>query len=193
MRNWDGPVGSRTRASLIACGLTVALLAAPVAAQPRPPRPDDVLPPGSGDMTPGQLQQLFDAMLMMQAQQALSLNETQYGQFVPRLRALQNTRRRYQMERARVINELQQATNPRAARPAANEAMVKERLAALQELESRHAADVRKAYSGLDEVLDVYQQARFRVFEEQMERRKLELIGRARQNLRNQRRPPPGR
>ena len=142
-------------------------------------------------MTPFQLQQLFDAMLVMQAQQELSLSETQYAQFLTRLRVLQDSRRRYQVERTRLINELQRLTNPRVARPNVNEAMVKERLMALQELESRHAAEARRAYNGIDEVLDVHQQARFRVFEEQIERRKLELIGRARQNLKNGRRDPP--
>jgi hypothetical protein len=40
-------------------------------------------------------------------------------------------------------------------------------------------------------VLDVRQQARFRVLEEQIERRKLELLMRARQNRMQQRRQQP--
>jgi hypothetical protein len=166
-------------------------LALPSVAQPAQ---DPVLPPGAPEMTPFQLQQLFDAMVIMQAQDVLSLSEQQYGQFLTRLRVLQEARRRFQQERGRLINELQRLTSARNARPLASEAMMKERLVALQELESRHAAEVRRAYNGIDEVLDVQQQARFRVFEEQIERRKLELIGRARQNLRNQQRqkPPPG-
>jgi hypothetical protein len=55
-----------------------------------------------------------------------------------------------------------------------------ERVKALQELEDRSLADLRKAYEGVDQVLDVRQQARFRVFEEQMEQRMLQLITRAR-------------
>ena len=43
---------------------------------------------------------------------------------------------------------------------------VKERLTALHELDDRTATEMRKAYDALDEVLDVRQQARFRVFEE---------------------------
>ena len=72
--------------------------------------------------------------------------------------------------------------------------MVKERLTALQELESRLAAELRRRTTRIDEVLDVRQQARFRVFEEQIERQKLELIARARQNLKNRadaESPPP--
>ena len=56
---------------------------------------------------------------------------------------------------------------------------------------------MRKAYVALDEVLDVRQQARFRVLEEQIERRKIELLMRARQqNRQNQQGPnanPPVR
>jgi hypothetical protein len=140
------------------------------------------VPPVSGDMTPGQVQQLFDAMVVMQAQETLALSEEQYPRFLTRLKVLQDTRRRNQVERQRLINELQRMTNQRNPRPAAGEAEIKERLALLQELESRAAAETRKAYNGIDEVLDAFQQARFRVFEEQIERRKLELILRARQN-----------
>ena len=95
------------------------------------------------------------------------------------------------------MNQLQRLTNPRA-QVRGDDAMIKERLTGLQELESRNAAEMRKAYNALDEVLDVRQQARFRVFEEQIERRKIELLMRARQQnrLNNQQGPnanPPAR
>lgn len=150
--------------------------------------------PGAVAMTPPQVQQLFDAMIVMQAQEQLALSESQYAQFLPRLRVLQETRRRNLRERNRLIGELQRLTNPRAVRQNVSETAVKERLSALQELESRSAAEIRRAYNDIDEVLDIWQQARFRVFEEQIERRKLELIGRARQGNPNrplpQRKPP---
>ena len=41
--------------------------------------------------------------------------------------------------------------------------------------------ETRKAYDDVDQMLDVRQQAKFRIFEELMERRKLELVTRARQ------------
>ena len=149
-------------------------------------------------MTPAEIQKLFDAYLVMEAQQALALTDQQYPQFLTRLRTLQDTRRRNQQQRIQLMGELQRLTNPRAAERG-DEAAIKERLAALQELESRNAAEMRKAYAALDEVLDVRQQARFRVFEEQIERRKIELLMRARQQNRQQQpagrrrpnRPPP--
>ena len=127
------------------------------------------------------------------SQEALSLNEQQYAQFLTRLRVLQDTRRRNLQQRNRLINELQRLTSPRNVRPNATEADIKVRLTELQELETRSAAELRRAHDGIDEVLDVRQQARFRVFEEQIERRKLDLISRARQNNRPspQRKQPP--
>jgi len=57
---------------------------------------------------------------------------------------------------------------------------VRARLRDLQELESRTSADLRRAYDTLDAQMDVRRQARFRVFEQNMERRKLQLMLRAR-------------
>ncbi len=149
----------------------------------------------NGDMRPGEIQKLFDAYLLMEAQPALQLSDQQYPQFLVRLRTLQDTRRRTQQERNQQMQQLQRLTNPRAAR--GDEAAIKERLTLLNELEARSAAEIRKAYSALDEVLDIRQQARFRVFEEQIERRKIELLIRARQqnrpNQQGPNAPPPAR
>jgi hypothetical protein len=68
-----------------------------------------------------------------------------------------------------------------------DETAIRAQLTALQELEARSAAETRRAYGDLDTLLDARQQARFRVFEDQLERRKLELMLRARQNARQQR------
>jgi hypothetical protein len=182
-------VRSRLRLGVLA--LLVAAVASSVEAQPRGQQPASGVP--TDDMSPVQVHQLFDAMLVMQAQDALALSEPQYARFVSRVKALQDARRRYQQDRVRLIAELQRLTSPRNPKPA-GEAELTRRLSALQELESRQAGELRRAYDGIDEVLDPLQRARFRVLEEQIERRKLELIGRARQN--NQRAPtrrPPGR
>jgi DNA repair ATPase RecN len=153
----------------------------------------------AGEMRPAEIQKLFDAYLVIEAQQALQLSDQQYPQFLTRLRTLQDTRRRTMQERNQLMGQLQRITNPRLPKPA-DESEIKTRLTALQELESRTAAEMRKAYNALDEVLDVRQQGRFRVLEEQIERRKIELLIRARQQNRlnngrpNQpapKRPPP--
>ncbi len=99
---------------------------------------------------------------------------------------MQETRRRYLASRAALLVDLARLTAPRSVRPV-DEAAIRAQLAALQELESQSAADTRRAYGELDGLLDARQQARFRVFEDQLERRKLELMLRARQNARQQR------
>jgi len=152
-----------------------------VSAQPvTPPLAD------AGDLRPGEIQRLFDAYFVMEAQQALALTDAQYAPFLTKLRALQETRRRHLAARAALLGDLGRLTAPRAARPV-DEAAIKTGLSALQELESRSAAETRRAYTDLDALLDARQQARFRVFEDQLERRKLELMLRARQNARQQR------
>lgn len=168
---------------------TFVLIAALVTASPAM---SQEFQPSPGDMTPGEIQKLFDAYLVMEAQQALELTEQQYPQFLTRLKTLQDTRRRTRQERNQLMGQLQRLTNPRQPNRG-DEAQIKERLTSLQELESRAAAETRKAYNALDEVLDVRQQARFRVFEEQIERRKIELLMRARQqNRANPNRPNQG-
>ena len=182
-------IGRAVNTSLLLLVLAMPAVAQPArrAEPPRGPQQGRGTPPPTDDMSPGQLHQLFDAMLAMQAQTALSLDDQQYPQFLTRLKALQDARRRHQQERVRLINELQRLTNPRSPKPAP-EAQIKARLTALNELESRSATDLRRAYDSVDEILTPLQQARFRVLEEQIERRKLELVGRARQNMK---RPSP--
>jgi hypothetical protein len=142
-------------------------------------------PVAAGNMTPAEIQKLFDAYIVVEAQRALDLNDNQYPQFIARLRTLQDTRRRNQQERIQMMGRLQRLTAPRA--PNADPGVLEGILKSLQELEARNAAEMRKASNELDQVLDVRQQARFRVLEEQVERRKIELLMRARQ----QNRPRP--
>ena len=130
-----------------------------------------------GAVSPAEIQRMFDAYALMQAQEQLKISEDQFSQFLTRYKALQDVRRRDLQERARLINEMRRLLN--GGQP--DESQLKERLNALQELETRLPADVKKAYEAIDQLLDLRQQAKFRVFEENMERRKLELVTRARQ------------
>lgn len=131
------------------------------------------------DLSPGEVVGMLDAYALVQAQNALQLNDSQYGTFVGRLKNLQETRRRNQRARNQLVQDLRRMTNPQVT--TVDEAAVREKLKALRELDDRSAAELRKAYDSLDEVLDVRQQARFRIFEENLERRKMDLLLRARQ------------
>lgn len=125
-----------------------------------------------------EVERLFSAYAVMQAQEALGLDDGQFARFLPRMRALQVARRRLDVERNRLTGELARLTAPGQAAP--DEAALRERLKALAELDVRAATEIRAAYEAVDQALDVRQQARFRVFELQMERRKFELMMRAR-------------
>ena len=117
-------------------------------------------------------------MVVMRAQESLKLADDQYPQFLTRLRALQDVRRRAERDRVRILQELRKMVQ--AADPKLDDQIV-ERLDALKEGDVRASADVRKAAEDLDEVLNPRQRAMFRFLEEQIERQKVELLLRARQ------------
>ena len=127
-------------------------------------------------VTPFELQRLFDSYALLQAQAFLKINDEQYTRFLPRFKALQDTRRQSLQQRTRALNVMRKAIND-----GQSDDQIKAALRQLRDIEDRGAADARKAEDAIDQVLDVPQQGKFRIFEEQMERRKLEMVTRARQ------------
>jgi hypothetical protein len=130
-------------------------------------------------LAPGEVQKLFDSYALVEAQNFLGLNEQQFASFLPKFRAMQETRRRSEQERLRLLQELNRMTNVRASQ--ISETDVRDRLRALRELQTRTASEMQRAYDAVDQMLDLRQQARFRVFEQHMEQRRLQLLMRARQ------------
>ena len=127
-------------------------------------------------VSPAEIQRLFDAYVIMQAQSELQLSDVQFPRFLTRVKTLQEVRRRGQAERGRILQELRRLSQT----PGQDDAL-RIQLKTLSDLETRISTDIRQAADGVDQVLDLRQQARFRLFEEQMERRKLDLMMRARQ------------
>ena len=158
--------------------LAVVLWSSPLSAQARAAQQ----PPAPAGVSPAELQRLFDAYVLMQAQEDLSLEDEQYPRFLSRVKVLQDARRRADVERRRIVQELRRLTQPRAE--TFDEARVKDRLKALDDLNARSAVEIQQAQARLDEVLTLRQQARFRIFEEMMEQRKVDLLMRARQQNR---------
>jgi hypothetical protein len=146
-------------------------------------------PAGANDLplAPRDVQRLFDAYVLMQAQERLVLTDQQYPQFLQRLKALQDVRRQTQQARAAIIQELARGASGKPG-VSLDEAGLRDRMRRLREIDERGVADARRACDAIDQILGVQQQARFRVFEEQMERRKVELVLRARQGARANRR-----
>ena len=128
-------------------------------------------------MTPAELERWLDSYVLIQAQDALKITEAQFPRFLQRLNALQATRRRNAAARRQIL-----ATIGRQVRAMpVDEAGAREQLKVLRELDLRAADELRKAYDALDEALEPLQQARFRLFEQQVERRQIELLLKARE------------
>jgi len=161
---------------IAAVGMILAL-AAPLSAAQGARQGRASGPPVEAGVSPAEVQRMFDAYALMQAQEQLKIGDDQFTQFLTRYKALQEVRRRTLRERSRVVQELRRLLN----QPQPDDSQIKDRLRALQDIDAIGVADEKKSYEAIDQVLDLRQQAKFRVFEEVMERRKLELVGRARQ------------
>lgn len=167
----------------------VALLAtgtATAATQAGPERQRGRAAAEADPLAPAQILNMLDAWAIVQAQETLQIPDEKYGEFVARLKRLQQTRRRNQQARNALLGELRRLAGPQARQ--IDERAVRQRLDALREHDERAAGEVRKAYDELDQVLDLRQQARFRLFEEVLERRKIDLLKRAEQGATRPRR-----
>ena len=125
-----------------------------------------------------QLQALFDAHMLVQAQKALQLTDEQYQRFFMRMNRLQDVRRRHIRQRNQLLGELR-----RKWRPETDEAELVALTKQLDDIENTFDSEQRTARRALDEVLTPRQVAFFRFFEEDMERQKIEYITRARQQV----------
>ena len=162
---------------VLLAALVAALAVTPLAQRqtaPAAPGADALDAPG---ISPAEIQRLFDAFALLQAQDQLRISGDQSLQFLTRFRDLQDIRRKALVERTRRVNAMRMSLND--AQP--DDALLREQLKGIQDLDARSAVDIKKAYDAIDQILDLRQQAKFRVFEENMERRKLELVTRARQ------------
>lgn len=173
-----------TLRTLVAAVVVASACTLPAAAQQQPAVPPQLPPvPDAAAISAPQIQRWFEAFTVLQAQEALELSETQYGRFVTRLKALQESRRKHHQARNQILADLRKLTHPKTGTN--DETQLADRLKALRDVDDSGAADLKRAYEAVDETLDVRQQARFRIFEERMEQQKLELLMRARQNARN--------
>jgi hypothetical protein len=121
------------------------------------------------------VEDLFDAVEMNDAGNFLQLRDDQYGQFVPRLRRLQALRRQHIGQRRQLVDQLRRLVRQQ---PPAEDALLEAPAKRLDEFDRQAAAGLLAARAQLDEVLDVRQRALLRMFDEVMERKKLEIVTR---------------
>jgi hypothetical protein len=129
--------------------------------------------------TAREVERLFDAYVVMQAQDVLRLTESQVGPFLSSLRDLQQGRRRHLVERRQMLATLKRLLAARRV----DEGRIRDALGQLRERDQQAEEALTRAYAAIDQVLDVVQRARFRVLEDEVERRKIELLMRARRRV----------
>jgi Spy/CpxP family protein refolding chaperone len=133
------------------------------------------LPAARPGMPIQQLQAMFDAYALVQAQRALRLTDEQYQRFFVRMNRLQDVRRKHIRQRNQLLSELR-----RKWRPETDEAELVALTKQLDEMEMTYDSERRAARRAIDEVLTPRQVAFFRFFEEDMERQKMDFITRSR-------------
>jgi hypothetical protein len=146
------------------------------------------LPANPDVMNAAQVERYFDGYMILQARTALQLSDDQYFTIGPRLERLQELRRQAQRQRRQLIGELREMLRTQAP---VDDAVITAKVKALDDVPSQFAEPIRKAYAEIDGTLTPRQRARFRAFEEMMEQQKLDLIARARQQVKPDT-PPQG-
>jgi hypothetical protein len=136
---------------------------------------------GAQDAGPGPARRdeafrLVDAYVVSNLQESLSLSDEQFVKVLPLVKRLQGERRDYLLSRARLLREMRRLMRTGAT----TEARLVERLEELKALEADGPARVRRSGDALDAALTPVQQAKFRLFEFEVEQRMRALMNRAR-------------
>jgi len=136
--------------------------------------------PAQADLSALSVQQMFYAMAVLEAERFLPLTPEQYPVFVQRLRRLQEARGQFNRQRLGFLNELRRMTQPNAA-PSVDDAAIESKIRDLDRFDAEGRQAIRRAFEELDGMLTPHQRARFRILEDNLEKKKLDFIARARQ------------
>lgn len=131
---------------------------------------------------------LIDAYVLSNVQESLQLSDEQFVKLLPLLKKLQTERRSANERRFRILMELRRSL----AGGAATEAAVAERMKELRALEAEEPARLHALQAqmqAIDALLTPLQQAKFRIFELEVERRIRELISARRPQPQGRNRP----
>jgi hypothetical protein len=178
-----------------ACLVALAFSTSGVDARGRYQQPGQVPPAAGAPNAPAnpislaELNRLFEAYAIVQAQDFLKLTDEQYPDFVARLKQLQDARRRHFVNHNRIIADLNRTL--RLPEDTIDDKALKALYESLDREDESAQVEIKKAFDNVITMLDVRQRARFRVFEENLERRKLELLSRVQRPNRKVLNPPP--
>jgi hypothetical protein len=160
------------------------VLAGPAAAQTPPPPPEG---PPEGQARP-EPTRMVEAYFLANLQESLQLTDEQYVKVLPPVKRLLSARRELAQRRLRAL----QAMRRQFRTGSATDASVAEALRELKAVEEEEVRAVRKDREAVDAVLTPLQQAKYRVFEMEVEQRLRGLMDRVRGRARGGplRRPP---
>ena len=119
---------------------------------------------------------MVDAYVLANIQESLGLTDAQFEEVIPLVNKLQKARRQHYGERGKAMRRLRRLLESGTA----TEAEVAESLAAYKAVESEGPARVRARLEALDAVLSPLQQAKYRIFEADVEQRMRKLMRRGR-------------
>jgi hypothetical protein len=123
---------------------------------------------------------MVDAYIVANIQESLGLDEETYVKIIPVVTKLQKVRRDFWEDRFRLQRRMRQLLRSGTA----SEAEVHELLESMKALEAQGPERVRQQMDELDALLSPLQQAKYRVFEADVEHRLRELMRRGRRERR---------
>ncbi len=130
---------------------------------------------------------MVDAYVIANIQESLGLDDDQYARVIPLVNKLQKARREYFRERGRTLRHMKQLLRSGAA----TEPGLEEAVASFRTLEVEGPARIRQRMDELDAILSPVQQAKYRVFEVEVEHRMRDLMRRGRRDRAQEDRPRP--
>lgn len=122
---------------------------------------------------------MFDTMAVMEAERFIELTPEQFPQFVQRMKRLQEARTVHVRKHNRALAELRAMANPQTGK--ADEATIEGKLKEMDAIEADSQATIAKALDGVNQLLSAKQRARFRLLEDNMEKKKLDFLIKVRQ------------
>jgi hypothetical protein len=132
---------------------------------------------------------MVKAYILSNLQERLQLSEAQYLELLPLVNRLHDDRHSFARTKRLALREMSRLL----ASGKATEGRLVELLAKLRAIEEREPATIRNDLEAIDAVLTPVQQARFRVYEMEVERKIRELMGRRQRPGDGERREPPRR
>jgi hypothetical protein len=123
---------------------------------------------------------MVDAYIVANIQESLGLDDDTYAKIIPVVTKLQKARREFWEERGRMQRKMRRLLRSGTA----TEAEVQRLLKPMKALEEEGPERVRRHMERLDALLTPLQQAKYRVFESEVEHRLRELLRRGRRERR---------